>query len=115
MINRCYTRVIHTERVDKAKKEAIAHEDAKNLAAFFKTFGDPNRIRILTALMSQEMCVCDIAAFLESSESAVSHQLRLLRTMNLVKNRREGKVLYYQLADEHVKEIISTGLVHINE
>jgi len=65
--------------------------------------------------MTQEMCVCDIAAFLASSESAVSHQLRLLRTMNLVKNRREGTILYYRLADDHVKEIISTGLTHINE
>lgn len=115
MVDKCDSRIIHIERVNRAIEEAINYEEAEELAQFFKAFSDPNRIRILTALMTQEMCVCDLAAFLQSSESAVSHQLRLLRTMNLVKNRREGTVLYYRLSDDHVKEIIHTGHTHIKE
>ena len=115
MADKCDSRIIHIERVNRAIKEAISYEDAEELSQFFKAFSDPNRIRILTALTTQEMCVCDLAAFLQSSASAVSHQLRLLRTMNLVKNRRDGTVLYYRLSDDHVKEIIHTGLTHIKE
>lgn len=111
----CEVRIIHTERVDKAYKIALTPLQSEQLAYFFKALSDPNRVRILSALFSQEMCVCDIAAFLKSSESAVSHQLRLLRTTNLVKNRREGTVLYYSLADDHVKKIITTSLVHLKE
>lgn len=111
----CETRIIHTERVDKAHETALSSDQGEQLAQFFKALSDPNRIRLLSALFSQEMCVCDIAAFLKSSESAVSHQLRLLRTTNLVKNRREGTVLYYRLADNHVKKIISTSLIHLKE
>lgn len=111
----CDVKVIHQERIEKAHKDSIGKEKAQDLSVFFKAFSDPGRIRILSALSHQEMCVCDIAAFLQSSQSAVSHQLRLLRTMNLVTNRREGTVLYYQLADHHVLEILNTGLIHINE
>lgn len=111
----CSVKVIHKERVAKAHKDAIGKEKAQVLSAFFKALSDPGRVRILSALSHQEMCVCDIAAFLESSQSAVSHQLRILRNMNLVKNRREGTVLYYQLADHHILEILRTGIVHIDE
>ncbi|CAG34862.1 ArsR/SmtB family transcription factor [Desulfotalea psychrophila] len=113
--DKCDTRIIHAERVAKAHKTAIQGEEAETLSQFFKVFSDPGRLRILSALRHQEMCVCDLAAFLQGSESAVSHQLRLLRTMNLVKNRREGTVLYYRLTDKHVDEIIVTGLTHIKE
>ncbi len=111
----CLVRMIHTEKVEQAKNTAFSSDDAERFAQLFKAFADKNRVRLLSALMQQEMCVCDIAAFLELSESAVSHQLRLLRTMNLVKNRREGTVLYYRLADDHVQQLLAIGLEHINE
>ncbi len=112
---KCETRVIHIEKVRVAKSESLKKDDLEELSAFFKTFADPNRLRIMMALNHQEMCVCDIAAFLDISESAVSHQLRYLRTMRLVKNRREGTVLYYRLTDNHVQSLIDTGLEHILE
>ena len=85
------------------------------LAELFKTFGDPTRIRILTALSSQELCVCEIADLLDMSQSAISHQLRVLKQMGLVKFRREGKTVFYSLADRHVSTILSQGLEHVNE
>lgn len=111
----CLVRVIHSEKVERAQKVAASPDQAEQLASLYKAFADQNRVRLLTALAAQEMCVCDIAAFLELSESAVSHQLRLLRTLNLVKNRREGNILYYRLADAHVEALLSVGLEHINE
>ena len=89
--------------------------ECEQLSDMFKILADPSRLRILVALEHQEMCVCDIAAFLGLTESAVSHQLRLLRTAKLVKNRREGTVLYYRLVDDHVKMLTDIGLVHIRE
>ena len=111
----CETRCIHLDTVNSAKDDALDEEETINLASFFKTFADPNRLKILIALEKQEMCVCDIASFLNISESAVSHQLRYLRNTKLVKNRREGTVLYYKLVDEHVFKIILTGLEHVRE
>lgn len=113
--DRCEARCIHLDKVNSAKDSALDDEETLSLASFFKTFADPNRVKILMALEKQEMCVCDIASFLDISESAVSHQLRYLRTTKLVKNRREGTVLYYRLVDEHVHKIILTGLEHIRE
>jgi DNA-binding transcriptional ArsR family regulator len=113
--DRCETRCIHLDTVNSAKDAALDEEETINLASFFKTFADPNRLKILMALEKHEMCVCDIASFLDISESAVSHQLRYLRNTRLVKNRREGTVLYYRLVDEHVHEIILTGLEHVRE
>jgi len=78
-------------------------------------FADSTRIKIITALLNAELCVCDIAALLGMTKSAISHQLRLLRQTKLVKNRREGKIVYYSLDDEHVQNIISQGLLHIKE
>ena len=114
-IDQCETRIIHIEKVKKAQDSALQHDDLEELSLFFKTFADPSRLRILMALADQEMCVCDIAAFLDISESAVSHQLRYLRNNKLVSNRREGTVLYYRLTDDHVERIIRTGLEHIHE
>lgn len=113
--DRCETRCIHADTVNSAKDAALDEEETINLSSFFKTFADPNRLKILMALEKQEMCVCDIASFLEISESAVSHQLRYLRNTKLVRNRREGTVLYYRLVDEHVIKIILTGLEHVRE
>ncbi|NLB19158.1 MAG: helix-turn-helix transcriptional regulator, partial [Syntrophomonadaceae bacterium] len=78
-----------------------------------KRFGYPTRVKMLFALMNRELCVCDLAAVIGASESAVSHQLRLLRTHKLVKNRREGKILYYSLADDHVEILFAQGLEHV--
>ncbi|MBN2877791.1 MAG: winged helix-turn-helix transcriptional regulator [Bacilli bacterium] len=86
-----------------------------DLAEFFKVFGDSTRIRILWALEDREMCVCDIAYLLNMTQSAISHQLRSLKQVNLVKNRREGKVVYYSLKDEHIKHIFDIGMEHITE
>lgn len=86
-----------------------------DLAELFKTFGDTTRIRILYAIDVEETCVCDIAKMLNMSQSAISHQLRILKQMKLVKGRREGKTIYYSLSDSHVKTIIEQGLEHILE
>lgn len=86
-----------------------------DLAELFKVFGDTTRIKILCALFEAEMCVCDIAALLGMNQSAISHQLRVLKQARLVKYRKDGKVVYYSLDDEHVKHIFGQGLVHINE
>ncbi|NLP44089.1 MAG: helix-turn-helix transcriptional regulator [Peptococcaceae bacterium] len=86
-----------------------------DLAELFKLFGDTTRIRILWALSEAEMCVCDIAFLLNMTPSAISHQLRLLKQARLVKNRKEGKVVYYSLDDDHIKLIFDQGMIHINE
>lgn len=85
------------------------------LADLFKVFGDPTRIRILYALSAEELCVCDIASVLSMTQSAISHQLRVLKQTKLVKFRREGKTVYYSLADSHVKTILNQGLEHVQE
>ena len=90
-------------------------EQLFELADLFKMFGDGTRIRILYALFEEEMCVCDIAGKLSMTQSAISHQLRLLKQSKLVKNRREGKTVYYSLADEHVRSIIYQGMEHVME
>ena len=113
--DRCETRTIHPVRIEAARAEAMDPVEVSELAQFFKAFSDPTRLRILHALSSGEMCVCDIAATLEISESAVSHQLRHLRQLNLVSNRREGTILYYQLDDEHIGNVLQLALEHIRE
>ncbi len=86
-----------------------------DLAELFKVFGDTTRIRILYALFESELCVCDIAEILRMTQSAISHQLRVLKQARLVRSRREGKQIYYFLADEHVRTIIGQGMDHVNE
>ena len=111
----CDVRVVHLERVRQARTEAIAEDTLARLAATYKIMGDPTRLRIITALRRGEMCVCDLAAFLGLSESAVSHQLRRLRERALVRSRRDGQVLYYSLDDAHVIDLVRVGLNHIEE
>ncbi len=111
----CGCRVIHQDKVSQARDGSLELHEIEELSQIFKAFGDPSRLRILHALSTQEMCVCDLAALLEISESAVSHQLRLLRTMKLVANRRDGNILYYRLADNHVIDLISLALEHLRE
>lgn len=111
----CGTRIIHLENIEEARSGALPAGEVEELSQLFKAFGDPSRLRILYGLIDREMCVCDLAALLGISESAVSHQLRLLRTMRLVVNRREGTILYYRLADGHVVELIKLALEHLRE
>jgi DNA-binding transcriptional ArsR family regulator len=107
--------VIHEEVVNAVRKKMPDDEVLLDLADLFKVFGDSTRVKILCALLQAEMCVCDIAALLGMSKSAISHQLRTLRQTRLVKYRREGKVIYYSLEDEHVGTIFDQGLVHVCE
>ena len=111
----CDCRCIHQERVQAAKEQALTAKNNELLAALFKAMGDPNRLQILWALDQEEMCVCDLALFIGVSESAVSHQLRQLRQLQLVSNRREGPILYYRLTDNHVSELIHLALEHLQE
>ena len=111
----CDIRVVHLDRVARAKAEAIAENDMERLALTYKIMGDPTRLKIIMALRGGEMCVCDIAAFLGLSESAVSHQLRRLRELTLVSSRRDGQILYYSLDDDHVLDLVGVGLDHIKE
>lgn len=111
----CDIRVVHLDRVVRAKAEAIAENDMEQLALTYKIMGDPTRLKIILALRGGEMCVCDIAAFLGLSESAVSHQLRRLREFSLVRSRRDGQILYYSLDDNHVLDLVTVGLHHIEE
>jgi DNA-binding transcriptional ArsR family regulator len=111
----CDVRVVHLERVARAKTEAIGDKEITRLALTYKILSDPTRLKIIMALRGGEMCVCDIAAYLGLSESAVSHQLRRLRELALVDSRREGQILYYRLDDNHVLELATVGLRHIRE
>lgn len=114
-LDQCGVRCIHKDRIRIASQAALPLLENEGMAALFKTMGDPNRLKILWALKEGEMCVCDIAALLDSSESAVSHQLRLLRQMSLVRNRRQGSVLYYRINDDHIQTLINIALEHIRE
>lgn len=111
----CSISIVHDEIVERVRGEMPAEERLYDLAELFKVFGDTTRVKILYALFAAEMCVCDIAALLNMTQSAISHQLRVLKQSRLVKFRRQGKVIYYSLDDEHIKQIFDQGLLHINE
>ena len=114
---------VHTDDARIARGEALKPDAAElldeeclyDLAELFKVFGDTTRIRILYALFESRMCVCDIAELLNMTQSAISHQLRVLKQARLVRNRREGKQIYYYLADDHVRTILGQGMEHIDE
>lgn len=111
----CDCEVIHAEVVERVSKVMPVDDELYDLSDFFKVFGDSTRIKIMWALDESEMCVCDLAVLLNMTKSAISHQLKSLRAANLVKYRKEGKVVFYSLQDEHVKEILEKGLEHIRE
>jgi len=113
--DKCSCRQIHEDRIDEARKTALTDNENVRLAQLYKALGDPTRLRMLWALDQGEMCVCDLAAFLGVSESAVSHQLRLLRQLHLVANRRNGPILYYRLDDDHISQLVHLALEHIRE
>lgn len=114
-VEKCDCTIIHEDVVERATKNMPNEELLYDLAELFKVFGDSTRVRILCALDEAEMCVCDIASVLNMTQSAISHQLRFLKQARLVKNRRDGKVVYYSLDDEHVRTIFDDGLAHIKE
>lgn len=111
----CDCETIHGEVVERVRQSMIDEDELYDLADFFKVLGDSTRARIIGALDESELCVCDLAVLLKMTKSAISHQLRALKEANLVKFRREGKVVYYSLADDHVRAIFETGLEHIRE
>lgn len=111
----CDCDVIHADVVDAVKKKMPDENELYDLSDFFKILGDSTRSKIIWALDESEMCVCDMAALLGMTKSAISHQLSSLRKANLVKNRREGKNVFYSLSDDHIKEIFEKGLEHIRE
>jgi DNA-binding transcriptional ArsR family regulator len=111
----CQIRVVHLEKVEQARKEVISNRDLERLSLTYRVLGDPNRLKIVMVLRTVEMCVCDLAAFTGVSESAVSHQLRRLKDLALVKSRRDGQIIYYSLDDEHVTDLLEVGLEHVRE
>lgn len=106
---------LNQEIISRVDEKMPPEEELQDLADFFKVFGDATRLKILYVLLCSEMCVYDIASLLGMSQSAISHQLRVLKQMDLVKNRREGKAIFYSLADDHIVTILSQGLDHIEE
>ncbi len=111
----CKIRVVHLDKVEQARKEAISDRDLERLSLTYRVLGDPNRLKIVMVLRTVEMCVCDLAAFTRLSESAVSHQLRRLKDLALVKSRRDGQIIYYSLDDDHVTGLLEIGLEHVRE
>ena len=111
----CSCNVIHKEVVENVKNKLPKEETLYDLAELFKVFGDSTRIKIICSLFESEMCVCDLSVLLNISQSAISHQLRVLKSARLVKFRRAGKVIYYSLDDEHIKQIFDAGLHHTTE
>ncbi|MDA3733857.1 metalloregulator ArsR/SmtB family transcription factor [Niameybacter massiliensis] len=114
-IETCTCSIIHDDIVQKVIPSILNDDKASDLASFFKVFSDPTRIKILSALFISEMCVCDLAASLNMTHSAISHQLRTFKAAKLVKSRKEGKVVYYSLADTHIQQIFHQGYEHICE
>ena len=112
---KCEVTLIHEDNVKKTINELPDDELIADLSDMFKIFGDQTRVKILMALESGELCVCDIAAVMDMCQSAISHQLRVLKQSNIVKTRRQGKVVYYSISDDHVKEIFDIAIVHVQE
>ncbi|MGN0347285.1 MAG: ArsR/SmtB family transcription factor [Lachnospiraceae bacterium] len=111
----CEEKHVHPEILDRIREDMIDEEELADLAELFKIFGDTTRIRILAVLFESEVCVCDLAETLNMTQSAISHQLKILKQSKLVKSRRDGKSIFYSLADDHVSTIIAQGMEHLEE
>lgn len=111
----CDTSLVHLENVRQVQQATLPLAKAQQMAEFFAVLADPNRLRIISALAHQELCVCDLAAIVKMSQSSVSHQLRALRAMRLVKYRREGRNVYYSLADNHIVNLYRDVAEHLDE
>ena len=114
-VERCGYLCVHEDTVSKVLEEMPDDEKLYDLAELFKVFADSTRIKILYALFEAELCVCDIAQLLGLTQSAVSHQLRVLKAGRLVKPRKDGKTVFYSLADDHVRALIAQGMEHVEE
>lgn len=114
-IEQCAYIHVHEEIVEQVNEKIPDDEKLYDLADFYKVFADSTRVKILYVLLCSEMCVCDLAQTLNMTQSAISHQLRILKQMDLVRNRRDGKTIFYSLADDHIKSILNQGMEHINE
>lgn len=115
VVENCDCDVIHSEIVDQVRVKMPETEVLYKLAELFKVFSDSTRVKILWALYESELCVCDISVLLNMTQSAISHQLRVLKQVNLVKFRREGKIVFYSLSDDHVQQIFNQAMNHIAE
>lgn len=113
--DKCHCNVLHQDAIDRVLSEMPDETQLFELADMFKVFGETSRVKILCALFNEALCVCDLASLLNMTQSAVSHQLRVLKQARLVKFRKEGKVVYYSLSDEHVRQIFNQGLSHVQE
>lgn len=111
----CAIKGIHVETISYVQNRIPESNQLNQLADLFKLFGDGTRIGILWALSESEMCVCDICALLQMKQSAVSHQLKNLKQARIVKNRRDGKVIYYSLDDDHIRKLLNLGMEHVQE
>lgn len=111
----CTQNIIHDEVIEKLNGKNLGEDTVRELANLFKCMGDPTRVKILNILMNTEACVCDIAALTNMTHSAISHQLRVLKMSRIVKMRKSGKVVYYSLDDDHVRDIFYKGLNHVSE
>ncbi len=111
----CSQTCIHQDVIQRVKPTLPSLDSIKNVADLFKVLGDPTRTRILHALFESEMCVCDLAYLLSMTQSSISHQLRVLKQAKLVKNRKDGKIVYYSLADHHVIQIFGQAFQHVHE
>jgi len=106
----CRVKVVHLDKVEQARRTRVPEHALERLSRVFKALGDPNRLKMLIALRKVEMCVCDLAAFTGLTESAVSHQLRRLKDLALVKSRREGQIVYYRLDNRYVMTLLEASL-----
>ena len=113
--DQCQVKFVHQDKVQPIQKLITQEGTIQQLAETFKILGDPLRLKIIFALSKTELCVCDIACLLGASDSAVSHQLRLLRAQRLVKYRKEGKMAFYSLDDEHIERLFDEGMRHVRE
>ncbi|MCK9328429.1 MAG: metalloregulator ArsR/SmtB family transcription factor [Candidatus Cloacimonetes bacterium] len=111
----CQKKIVHQEIVNQVNQKMPDEELIKDIAEFFKILGEPTRIKIINILFLSEMCVCDISQIMGMNQSAISHQLKILKQANLVKYRKEGKSVFYSLTDEHIKQIFDQGMIHIKE
>lgn len=111
----CDVRHLHPAKIGELRRDLVAEDTAAGLADTFRVLGDPTRVRLLDALSRGELCVCDLAGLIGLSESAVSHQLRLMRALRLVRARRHGRMVYYALADRHILSLLRQGLRHVQE
>ena len=106
--------IIHEDKVMLARKDLVNNLTAHHLAQTFQALADPSRVRLISALLNTELCVCDLAAVLSMSQSAVSHQLRSLRDLHIVKHRKEGRIVYYALDDDHIRDLFQRGREHVS-